>query len=333
MDICKTLQRLNAAFGPSGDESGVAGAIAELARPYVDEIERDTMGSLICHKKGSGPRVMFAAHMDSIGLIVTHIEKEGFLRVGKIGGVSPEEVLYTPVRFKNGTRGLIAANDDVDAGKIKLDHLYLDIGVSSAEEAKKLVNVGDVAVYDTQTVNAGDCVISPYHDDRIACVVLLMALEQLGQSENDLYFVFTVQEEVGLRGARTAAYAIEPDYGIAVDVTGSDDVPETEHWCSSVQGGGAAIKVMDGSVICHPKVVAKLEELAKAGDIPYQMDVLRSGGTDAGAMQVSRGGVYAGGISIPCRYTHTPTECVRRSDVEACAALVRAFAEAKLEKL
>lgn len=332
MDICRTLQKLNAAFGPAGDESGVAAVIEELARPHVDEVTRDTMGNLICHKKGNGPKVMFAAHMDSIGVIVTYIHKEGFLRFGAVGGVNPATVIYTPVRFKNGVKGTIAASGDADFTKLKIDDLYIDIGVTSAEEAKALVNVGDVAVYDTAVSEAGSCLISPYQDNRISCLVLLMAMEKLDETENDLYFVFTAQEEVGLRGARTAAYAIEPDYGIAIDVTSSADIPNTKHGSSSVQGGGAAIKVMDASVICHPLVVNKLETLAKAHNIPWQKDIIRAGGTDAGAIHQTKTGVYTGGISIPCRYIHTPTESVCRSDVEACAELVRTFAESRLEK-
>ena len=332
MDICKTLQQLNAAFGPAGDEAGVASVIAELARPYVDEITTDTMGNLICHKKGSGPKVMFAAHMDSIGLIITYIEKEGFLRFGAVGGINPSAILYCPVRFKNGVKGTVGISEGADIAKLKLDDLFIDIGVTSADEAKELVNVGDVAIYDTATSAAGSCVISPYQDNRISCVIQLMAMEKLGKTENDLYFVFTVQEEVGLRGARTAAYAIEPDYGIAIDVTVSADIPNTKHGSSSVQGGGAAIKVMDASVICHPVVVNKLEELAKSNGISYQKDIIRAGGTDAGAIHQTKTGVYTGGISIPCRYIHTPNESVRCSDVEACAELARVFAETKLEK-
>lgn len=332
MDICKTLRSLNAAFGPAGDESGVAAVIAELARPYVDEITQDTMGNLICHKKGSGPKVMYAAHIDSLGLIVTHIEKEGFLRFSNIGGISPNVILYTPVRFKNGTVGTVAAQEGSDPAKLKLTDLYIDLGVTSEEAAKKLVNIGDVAIYDTPVREAGECILTPYADNRISCVVLLAAMEKLSATENDLYFVFTTQEEVGLRGARTAAYSIDPDYGIAVDVTASSDIPATKHANSSVQGGGAAIKVMDNSVICHPFMVKKLEGLAKENQIPYQMDIIRAGGTDAGAIHQSRGGVYTGGISIPCRYIHTPTECVRVSDVMNCVELVRAFAETNLEK-
>ena len=180
------------------------------------------------------------------------------------------------------------------------------------------------------SLGSGGRIFSPYLDDRIACAVLLMAMERLKNTENDLYFVFTVQEEVGLRGARTAAYGVAPDYGIAVDVTDSDDIPSAPHACSSVAGKGAAIKVMDSSVICHPSVVAKLEKLALTGNIPCQKDILRFGGTDAGAIHQSRAGVYIGGISIPTRYVHTPLEVADLGDVEACAALVAAFAQAKL---
>ena len=332
MELFQTLQALNAAFGPSGDESGVAGVIAELARPYVDEITTDVMGNLICHKKGSGPRVMFAAHMDSLGFVVTHIEKEGFLRVAALGGISPAVARYTPVRFKNGVHGLVAQDGGVSVDKLTMDDLYLDIGATSEEEARQLVQLGDVAVYDTPVSQNDGFIISPYLDNRISCVVQLMAMERLGKSGNDLYFVFTTQEELGLRGAKTAAYAIDPLYGIVLDVTGSADTPNAKRSCSSVQGRGAAIKVMDRSVICHPKVVKKLEELAKEQGIECQLSVKRTGGTDAGAMQPTRSGVYVSGICVPCRYTHSATECVRTGDVMACVELVRAFAEAELEK-
>ena len=194
-----------------------------------------------------------------------------------------------------------------------------------------MVQIGDTAVYDTPAFRTGGRIFSPYLDDRIACVVLLMAMERLVKRENDLYFIFTVQEELGLRGARTAAYGVDPDYGIAVDVTDSDDIPEAPHDCSSVAGGGAAIKVMDGSVICHPAMVAKLEALAKAQHIPFQRDVLRFGGTDAGAIHQTRGGVCTGGISISTRYVHSPMEMADVGDVEACAALVAAYAQSKLD--
>ena len=331
MDILATLQALNACHGPAGDEKEVAEVIRSLAAPYSDEQWFDPMGNLIVHKRGEGPKIMFAAHMDSIGMIVTHIEDNGFLRVGKVGGLNLSALLYIPVRFANGIRGCVGMDESADIKKLAIEDLFIDIGAHSREEAEKQVRIGDTAVFDAPTFAAGDRLISPYMDNRISCVVQLAALEALKDSGNDLYFVFTTQEEVGLRGAKTAAYAIDPDYAVASDVTLSDDAPGAKHNGSSVLGKGAAIKVMDASVICHPQMVTKLTELATANGIAFQSDVIRAGGTDAGAIHVSRTGVYTGGISIPCRYIHTPTEMVQISDVEACIRLTSAFACARLE--
>lgn len=330
MDLMKTLDQLVSAFGPSGAEGGVSQVIEELARPFVDEIARDAMGNLICRKKGSGPRIMFSAHMDSIGLVATHIDEKGFVHVGALGGVSAKEVVYTPVRFQNGTCGLICAKDGAELDKLKVSDLLIDIGAADGDEAKKLVQVGDTAVYDTPVRTAGERVISPYLDNRVSCLVLLMAMEQLAGADNDLYFVFSAQEEVGTRGAKTAAWAIDPEYGIAVDVTGVDDEPGSKHQASALCGKGAAVKIMDHSVICTPALVEKLLALAEEKGIPAQRDVLQFGGTDAGPIQVTRAGVYVGGISIPCRYTHTPTELADLRDVRACADLVVAFAHCEL---
>lgn len=331
MDILEIMQTLNSCHGPSGSEGEVARAIREMAAPYVDEITTDVLGNLICHKKGSGPKVMFAAHMDSIGFIITHIDEHGYLRFGQVGGLSAHDLPGTPVRFQNGTRGVVAVQGKVEPKDWKLDHLYIDIGARDQADARTMVQVGDMAVFDTVPFISGRKLFSPYLDDRIACAILLNGMERVKRTDNDLYFVFTVQEEVGLRGARTAAYGIDPDYGIAVDVTDSDDIPDAPHECSSVAGKGAAIKVMDSSVICHPVVVKTLEELAQARDIPYQRDILRFGGTDAGAIHQTRAGVYTGGISVASRYIHTPMEVADLDDVEACADLVAAFAQAKLE--
>lgn len=331
MDILNTLQTLNACHGPAGSENEVAQAISVIAQQYSDEQWVDPMGNLIVHKRGNGPEVMFAAHMDSIGMIVTHIEDNGLLRIGKMGGLNVPALLYTPVRFSNGACGLIAADESADVKKLAIEDLYIDIGAKSREEAECQVRIGDTAVFNTPAFVVGDRIVSPYLDNRISCVILLAVLERLSESANDLYFVFTVQEEVGLRGAKTAAYAIEPDYAVAVDVTLSDDVPGAKHNGSSVLGKGAAIKVMDNSVICHPSMVQKLTALAREHEIACQSDVIRAGGTDAGAIHLSRAGVYTGGISIPCRYIHSPTEMVQISDVEACIQLATAFAAADFE--
>lgn len=325
MELIEILQALNETHGPSGDEGSVREKIAELARPFADELITDTLGSLIVRKKGDGPRVMLAAHMDSIGFIVTHIEKEGFLRVGRLGGIVPREAAYAPVRFKNGVRGVFVPEEKADFGKLKLDQCYIDIGAGDEEEAKRLVQVGDTAVYDGPVRLQGSRVTAPYLDDRLACAVLLSALERIKTPACDLYLVFTVQEEVGLRGARTAAWRAEPDVGIAVDVTDVDDTPGSEKSGTARLGGGAAVKVMDSSVICHPGIVARLEELAGAEGIPIQRDILRAGGTDAGAIHTARLGVRTGGISIPCRYIHTPVETADLEDAEACVRLAAAL--------
>ena len=331
MDILTTLQALNACHGPSGDEGGVADMIRTLAAPYADNITTDAMGNLIVHKKGIGPKVMLAAHMDSIGCIATFVEEKGFVRFGRLGGLDVPELLATPVRFKNGVRGVIRADEHTDHKDLNLDKLFIDIGAENEEEAKAQVCPGDTAVFDTPVQGVGRRILSPYLDNRIACVILLMVLEQLRDRSNDLYFIFTVQEEVGLRGARTAAYAIDPDYAIAVDVTDSDDTPGAKHDGTAVLGKGAAIKVMDGSVLCHPSMVSKLRALAEEKGIQAQTDIIRSGGTDAGAIHQIRGGVVTGGVSVPCRYIHSPQEMVDTVDVEACAALIAAFVQSKLD--
>lgn len=333
MELLELIQTLNAAHGPSGDEGGIRERLAELARPLADEISTDTMGNLIVRKLGSGPRVMLCAHMDSIGFIVTHVEENGFLRVGRLGGISPKEAAYTPVRFAGGVRGVIVPEEKADFGKLKLDECYVDIGAKDRETALKAVAVGDTLIYDSPCFTNQGKVVSPYLDNRISCAILLKVLEEMELCPNDLYVVFTVQEEVGLRGAKPAAWAVDPDYAVVVDVTDVDDTPGSEK-CGTVRlGKGPAIKIMDSSVICHPDMIQKLESQAKALDMPTQRDIMRAGGTDAGVMHTTRIGVRTGGVSVPCRYIHTPVEMADLQDARDCAKLLCAFVQSKLENL
>lgn len=329
MDTFELISKLTAVFGPSGREDAVAEVISRLADPYADEISTDTLGNLIVRKKGTGPKLMLCAHMDTIGLVVTYMEEDGTLRFGKIGGVSAKEIRNAPVRFENGVTGAVKVHGKADEDKLTLDDLYLDIGAESRGEAQSIVRLGDTAVYATATEKAGNRIISPYLDNRVSCAILLKVLERLTTSEYDLYLVFSVQEELGLRGAKTVAYAIDPDLAVAVDVTGAYDYPGAPKAGSAVLGGGAAIKVMDSSVICHLELVERLADLARQRGIKVQMDVLTRGGTDAGAIHQSRRGVMTGGISIPCRYTHTPTSMVDLRDVEACIDTLIALIETK----
>ncbi len=328
-DTFDLIRDLTAVFGPSGQEQTISRVVSDLIRPYADEITTDTLGNLIVHKWGDGPKLMFAAHMDTIGLVVTYFEEDGTLRFGKLGGIAPKEIRNAFVRFANGVVGAVKVHGKADEDKLVLDDLYLDIGAANREEAQSMVMPGDVAVFASDAVLTGKRILSPYLDNRVSCAVLLKALERVQKSQYDLYMVFTVQEELGLRGAKTAAYGVEPDLAVAVDVTGAYDYPGAPKAGSAVLGGGAAIKVMDSSVICHPEMVERLSSLGERKGIRTQLDVLTRGGTDAGAIHQSRLGVVTGGISIPCRYSHTPTSMVDLSDVEACVDLAIALIESK----
>ena len=331
LDMLKTMKALVAPVSVSGREGEIARVIRELAAPHADACETDVMGNLIAHKKGPGAKVMVSAHMDSIGFMATFIEKEGFIRFGAVGGLPTYDLLHQRVRFENGTEGVVCADPDADMKKLTVNDLLIDIGAVNEADAASRIAIGDTAVYAGETFRTGDRMVSHYMDNRVGCLVLLLAMERLKKTENDVWFVFSSQEEVGLRGAMTAAYAIRPAYGVAVDVTVAGDVGKIEKREGTAKlGGGAAVKVMDHSVICHPQMVKLLGDLAKEKRIPFQMDVIRQGGTDAGSIHTSRTGVVTGGISIPTRYIHSPAEMVDTRDVEACAALLAAFLEKKL---
>lgn len=335
MDLYTLLCELLEKHGPSGDEGDIATYIKEKAAPYADQIDTDVLGNVIVRKKGKGTKIMLSAHMDSIGFVVTHIEKEGFVRVAKLGGVDPREVLYSAVRFKNGTVGAVVKEEKTTFANLKMDNLVLDIGAKTKEEAEQKVLLGDTAVICVPPMKlegTSPSIVAPYLDNRVSCGILLEVLAELKDKpvNNDLYFVFSVQEEVGLRGAKPAAFAIDPAYGLAIDVTDVCDNPETEHYGTCSLGEGAGIKIMDRSVISHPEVVNLLETLAKEGNIKHQRDILKMGGTDAGVIHNSRCGVKTGGISVPCRYIHSPAEMANLEDIKSCIALTKAFILASL---
>ena len=333
MDILKTLKELNACFGPSGCEDQIRDKIAELAKPFADDMYTDVMGNLIVVKRANTndraqtPRLMFAAHMDSIGMIVTYIEENGLLRFGMVGVLHPEDLKAIPVRFANGTVGTIGC--DADADKPAIDSMFIDIGAASRKEAEKLVQKGDMAVFDTPTRTLGSgFVVSPYVDNRAGVIAQLLALESLRKPVFDCYFVFTVQEEVGLRGGKPASFHVDPQYAIVCDTTLTDDAPKSKHMGTSIPGKGAAIKVMDKSVICHPEMVAALKAIADKKRISWQVDVIQAGGTDGSEMRKNAGGVWTGGVSVGTRYVHSPQEVCSIADIEAAGKLMAAFAEA-----
>ncbi len=330
MEVVELLKELTAEFGPSGCEKDVRNYIADLVAPFADDVKTDTMGNLIVHKRGDGARMMFSAHMDSVGMIVTHIDDNGWLRFGALGGLEPLDIRRQRVLFANGVRGVVSVPEDKEEnGNLKLTDFYIDIGAVNREQAEKMVRLGDSCVYDSPFWEQNGRVFSKYLDNRSGCAMLILALMQIKNPKYDLYFVFSAQEEVGVRGVRPAAFEIDPDIGIAVDVTCSDDLPGSTHCCSSVLGKGSAVKRKDGSVICQPEVIHWMNCIAEENNISVQQDVMRSGGTDAGGLLCNRGGVYTGGICIPCRYTHAPIEVCDLSDIESGVRFAVALAESE----
>ena len=328
MDTLKILEKMTQINSPSGNETEIRSFITEEIKQYCDEIYSDVMGNLIAHKKGGGKRIMFAAHMDEIGIIATAIDEKGFIRFSSVGGLNLRNLVNLRVRFANGTEGVIGAQEEAFKDKPSLDKLYIDIGEDNKKETEKKVSIGDTASFVGGFVKCGDKVVSKALDNRAGCAVLMAALSEIKESANDLYFVFTTQEEVGLRGAKTAAFDIQPDIAVAVDVTDTGDTPDAPTMAVEL-GKGAAIKVMDRSVMCDADVRIKMIETAKKNKIPYQLEIMTDGGTDAGAIHLTRAGVKTGGISVPTRYIHSPSEMASVSDIENCVKLVYELAIAK----
>lgn len=326
--VFELWNEVGGAFGPSGREEAVREAIAAIAGVYIDDITTDALGNLICRKKGSGKKVLFAAHMDSIGVVATYIDEKGFIRFSQVGGLFKGDLINITVRFANGTRGVISYEEKTPFKDLTLDNLFIDIGAKDRAQAETMVQVGDFAVFDAPRFEQNGVLCGPYLDNRIGCVTLLLAMEQLAdaQTDNDLYFVLTAQEEVGLRGAGAAAFAVEPDVAIAVDVTDTGDLPERKTPMAVDMGKGPAVKVMDRSVICTPAVCAALEQAAEDCGIATQREILQFGGTDTSALQKARAGVQAGAVSIPTRYIHSPSEMCAVGDVEDAAKLLARFA-------
>ena len=207
---------------------------------------------------------------------------------------------------------------------IELENMYIDLGVFSKKEAEEKVKVGDICIYHSQFNENDNVIFAPYLDDRVGCFIAIETIKKLKSPNNDLYFVFSVQEEVGLRGAKTAAYSIYPDIGIALDVTSNGDTPKAKRFAISLNKG-AAIKVKDNSIICHPLIKETLVDLAKKNKIPYQMEVLEFGGTDVGAIHINKEGVPSGAISIPTRYIHSVIEMASKNDIYNCIILLNEF--------
>jgi endoglucanase len=323
------IQKLTETFSPSGYETVVREIIRDEVKPFADEIRVDALGNLIVRKgsKGkNGKRIMLAAHMDEIGLMATHIDENGFVRFTSIGYVRPHTLLSGRVHFANGSEGVVGMELELGAPKLPtLDHSYIDVGATSSRDCP--VKVGDVGAFQRPFLDLGQRLVAKSMDDRIGCAVLVETLRTLKASPHELYFVFTTQEEVGTRGATTSAFGIDPDIGLAVDVTLTGDTPKSKRMAVSL-GKGPAVKVKDTGMLADQRIVEWMCATAEKRRIPYQREVLEAGSTDARAIQLTRSGVPAGCLSIPCRYVHTPSEMVDYGDVQNSVKLLVALLSA-----
>lgn len=324
----QTLFTLLNTYGGVGREDAVRETIAELARPYCDKMRTDALGNLICVRAGKegGRRVMVAAHMDHIGFVVLDADEHGFLRVHNAGGISKRASLNRHVVFANGVHGVVSNETErFSADDNKMSDLFIDIGAKDRADALSMVALGDVAVYAPDAFElANGMIAAPAVDDRVGCAIALEAMKELGECENEVAFVFTVQEELGLRGARAAAYGVDPQIGVALDVTLSGDTPKGPKIAVKA-GEGPCVKVRDSSLVCSPRVVRGLEEAAGRVGVRTQREVLSAGGNDAGAMQAARAGVLAGTISIACRYVHSACETISLADCEGAKSMLVEF--------
>ena len=310
----------------SGREEAVVGVIAEEIAPYVDSLRTDAMGNLIAFKAGVGEnkkKVMFAAHIDEIGFMVTFIEENGYIRFTTLGGINFTSASFTYVVFESGLRGILVP--DASGGHV------VDIGAKNRKEAERRVKIGETFAVVSDVVKlAGTRVAGRPMDDRIGAVVLIEAAKRLQgvDVKNDIYFCFTVQEEVGCRGSKTAAYAIMPDIGIALDVTATGDTQGAAPMAVKL-GGGAAINIKDSSVVCDRSLVEIMKKEAEDKKIKHQFEILTGGGTDTSSMQQTGAGCLAGCISIPTRYIHSSVETIDMADVEDSVKLTMALCDAE----
>lgn len=333
------LKKLSETPGVAGREEQVRALVIEQLKPLVDELTVDPLGNVIALKRGSSDRrVMLAAHMDEIGFLVRYIEKDGWLRVQPLGGFDARVLVAQRVQVHPRRGGSLLGVFMPQSKPIhllegkpeaaKLDELYIDLGLP-ADDVRRLVHIGDFVTMDRPLEQLGSRVTAKAMDDRAGVFTMIEAMRKLGEHKVNVLAVATVQEEVGLRGATTSAFSVEPDVAIALDVTLALDIPGMpESDAVTRLGDGAAIKVFDSSTISNYKLVDHMIEVAEKHEIPHQIEVLPRGGTDAGAMQRVRGGTAAMTVSVPTRYVHTVNEMVDLGDLDAASTLLARYLEA-----
>jgi endoglucanase len=330
------LKKLTSATGISGQEEDVRALIVKEMKPLVDDITTDVMGNVIGHRKGkSSKRLVLAAHMDEIGFMVNHIDDKGFIRIIPIGGFDPRTLMAQKVMVHGkkdlpgvmGSKPIHVLSEDEKKKVLKVEDYFIDVGLPG-KKVKELVAPGDSVTWLRDFTEMGENLVSKAFDDRVGVYCMIEALRKVKGKPlgMELYAVATVQEEVGVRGATTSAIGLDPDIGIAVDITLANDVPgAAEHERVTVLGEGAAIKIMDSYSISNPKLVEHLKKVATKNKIKVQMEILPRGGTDAGAIQRASKNTAVVTISIPTRYAHSTVEVCNKHDVQACIDLLAAY--------
>jgi endoglucanase len=335
------LRKLSEAAGVPGYEEEIRGLVKAELEGLVDELRTDVLGNVVGLKRGSGKsknkkKVMLAAHMDEIGFLVRHIEKEGFLRIEPLGGFDPRVLLAERVVVHTSSGDLLGTigakpvhilTEEEKKKPVEIKDLFIDLGLP-AEEVKRLVRVGDTVTMRQEFVEFGEVVSGKALDDRVGIYVMIEALRKVRDHQCDIYVVATTQEEVGLRGAKVSGFEVSPDVAIALDVTLACDVPGVNEAEQITKlGQGVAIKLKDAASISNPKLVRRLVELAEGNGIKYQLEILPRGGTDAGALQLTKEGVAAATVSVPTRNVHTVVEMAHKGDIQGAIDLVAAFLE------
>lgn len=332
------LKELSETPGVPGREERLRAIVRRELKGLVDSIEVDVMGNLVARRTGRGRKVMIAAHMDEIGFYVKFIDEKGFLRLQPVGGFDPRQLFAQRVVVHTAggpLRGVLSytakpihmQSPGEAAEAPKIENFFVDLGLT-ATQARKQVAIGDMATMDRTLEVCGQNVVGKAIDNRVGVFVMIEALRALKRHQVDIYAVATTQEEIGLRGATTSSFSVQPDVGVALDTTLANDFPgQADMDAITRLGQGVGIKIMDASLICHPKLVEHFRALAKARRIPHQMEILPRGGTDGGALQRSRGGAASITLSVPTRYIHTVNEMACQKDIEAAIGLLAAYLE------
>jgi len=340
-DEVALLEKLSNLFGPPGFEDEVREFVKQEFEKLVDEVKVDVLGNVIGIKKGNEryPTILLDAHMDEVGFMITHIDKNGFLRFNPLGGFD-QRVLYAQKVVINGDKGKVKGfigakaphllKPEERSKAIDIDDLFIDIGAASRDEVHEMgIKIGSVGTFDTTfTILSNNRVLGKAFDDRVGLATIISVLKQIKDKDYNVIAVASVQEEVGLRGARTAAWQVNADFALALEGTAAADTPGTpEHKRSTEIGKGPAITLADRSIISHPIVVRGLIKVAEERGIPYQFKRVFVGGTDAGVIHLTREGIPSAVISVPSRYIHSPAAILDVNDFKHAIDLVHGFIE------